>query len=419
MIKNGLSRVKQNKQFSNLVVYGLGQGFNLVTPLLVIPYIISVCGVENYGKAAFGMALTFFMIVFIDYGSDIIGVKDVATNRDNHEQLEKIFITTYASKLTILIGILILGTVLFLLLPYFRNEKLLFFLGLPILLGQFLNPTWFLQGMEHYKQITIINILSKGIYLIGVFIFVTAEGHYIYINFFWGIGMIVANGISVIQVLKKNSFTFQHFQKRHVSEQLKHNFSMFSSQIFVSAQLYAPLILIGFFGNPVMAGIYRVVDQIVVIFKTYLLLFFNFAFPRICYLLGLNEKDGIKFWTLYNGANFLFILVSMVGIYFFAEPIVHYFHPAGGTSVNKLLQFALLIPLMMAVSLPLKQLVLGYNHQKFYINATMLLVFLNVILIILVLPNFKIYGVLASLILLEMMTALLFFFKIKNKLYQQ
>jgi O-antigen/teichoic acid export membrane protein len=419
MIKNGIARIKLNKQFSNLVVYGIGQGFNLVTPLLVIPYIISVCGLENYGKAAFGMALTFFMIVFIDYGSDIIGVKEVATNREDPDQLEKIFITTYATKLTILIGVLFLGTVLFLLVPYFRAEQLLFFLGLPILIGQFLNPTWFLQGIENYKQITSINILSKSIYLIGVFIFVTSESDYIYINLFWGIGMIVANGISLIQVFKRYSFTLIHFNKRPVSDQLQHNFSMFSSQIFVSVQLYAPLILIGFFGNPVMAGIYRVIDQIVVIFKTYLLLFFNFAFPRICYLLGSNEKEGTRFWTMYNGANFLFILASMVGIYFFAEPIVHYFHPTGGAYLSKLLQFALLIPIMMAVSLPLKQLVLGYNHQKFYINSTMLLVVSNVIIIMFTIPYFEIYGVLASLILLETVTAILFFFKIKNRLYQR
>lgn len=78
MINKIIEKISSNKQFANLIIYGIGQGFNLVTPLLVVPFIISKCGVENYGKTSIGMAISFFLIVFIDYGSDIIGVKEAA-----------------------------------------------------------------------------------------------------------------------------------------------------------------------------------------------------------------------------------------------------------------------------------------------------------------------------------------------------
>lgn len=417
MLKKGITLLQQNKQFSNLVVYGIGQGFNLITPLLVIPYIISVCGLENYGKAAFGMALTFFLIVFIDYGSDIIGVKAVATNRENPQELQRIFTTTYSAKFFVLLVIFGIMGALFLTVPYFQKDRMLFFLGLPILAGQFLNPTWFLQGVENFKQITILNILSKVIYLVGIFAFIKHEGDFIYINLWWGIGMIVANGISFLQILKSHSFHFGNVGKIDVKEQLRHNFSMFFSQIFVSIQLYSPLILIGFLGNPTMAGIYRVVDQVIVIFKTYLLLFFNFAFPRVCYLLETNLKSGLRFWKIYNGANFIFILVSMGTVYLLANPIVAYFHPKEIAAIGGLLQVAVAIPLMMAISLPLKQLVLGFDYRQFYINATMILVLLNLVLIVLLLNVFGIYGVLVSLVFIEFLTVILFAFKIKNRLF--
>ena len=56
LVKNILG----HQQFQKLSVYGFGQAFNLVTPLLVIPYIVAVCGEENFGKTAVGMALSFF-----------------------------------------------------------------------------------------------------------------------------------------------------------------------------------------------------------------------------------------------------------------------------------------------------------------------------------------------------------------------
>lgn len=415
MLNAAITRLKSNQQFANLVIYGIGQGFNLITPLLVIPYIISVCGLENYGKSAFGMALTFFLIVFIDYGSDIIGVKAVATNRADRSALERIFATTYSAKFCVLVLILAIMSVLFWFVPYFSHDKFLFFLGLPILVGQFLNPTWFLQGVENFKQITVLNILSKVIYLVGIFCFVKSETDYIFINLWWGIGMIVANGISVLQILRTYQFALHGVSRADISGQLRNNFSMFFSQIFVSIQLYSPLILIGFFGNPTMAGIYRVVDQVIVIFKTYLLLFFNFAFPRVCYLIDTDWKSAFRFWKIYNGANFVFVLVSMIGIYLLSEQIVAYFHPEGTLTISHLLEFAVLIPLAMAVSIPLKQLVLGLNFHKFYINATMVLVIGNLLLIVLLLPVYGILGVLASVVMVEALTSVLYFVKIKNR----
>ena len=59
------NKILFHQQFQKLSVYGFGQLFNLVTPLLVVPYIVSVCGEENFGKTAVGMAIAFFLIVFI------------------------------------------------------------------------------------------------------------------------------------------------------------------------------------------------------------------------------------------------------------------------------------------------------------------------------------------------------------------
>ena len=140
------NKILFHQQFQKLSVYGFGQLFNLVTPLLVVPYIVSVCGEENFGKTAVGMAIAFFLIVFIDFGSDIIGVREVAVNRDNPEVLNKIFTTTYVVKGIILLLVLTVAGIIFHSFPYFKSEKIMFTLGLSVLIGQFLNPTWFLRN---------------------------------------------------------------------------------------------------------------------------------------------------------------------------------------------------------------------------------------------------------------------------------
>lgn len=400
----------------NLFIYGLGQGFNLITPLLVVPYIVSICGVENYGKASIGMAIYFFLMVFIDYGSDIIGVKEVAVNRENPSELEKTFITTFAAKLILLMGILIVMSVLFYFVPFFSSEKELFFLGLPILVGQFINPTWFLQGIENFKWITILTIISKLIYLFGIFFFIHQKSDYIFINLWWGIGTILANGFAFGYVLKTHGFSFQNIKKQQVIQLINDNFSMFFSQIFVSLQMYSPIMLIGFFGNNLMAGQYKIVEQIIVVFKTYIYLFFNFVYPRVCYLLEKNTKEALKFWKTYNGLNFIFIATCMTIIYGFSEMAVSYFSKNDIEAISSLLRVGIFIPLALSISIPLKQLILGYSLQKEYVRITMIMVVVNLAAMIILLPHYKIYGVLVTLIVTEITTIGIYYWRLRGKI---
>lgn len=407
----------QNKQFLNLSVYGFGQLFNLVTPLLVVPYIVGICGEENFGKSAVGMALCFFLMVFIDYGSDLVGIREVSINRDNKEILQNLFSTTMAAKLVLLIAVMILMVIAIYSIPFFAVEKKLFLLQLTVLVGQFLNPTWFLQGVENVKWITISNIISKVIYLGCIFLIIQSEQDYVYINLFWGLGMMLSNGSFLYLIIKKYNFTFKHIQGNDILRFLKKDFNIFTSQIFFSSQMFLPVILISYFGSNLMAGQYKIVEQVILIFKTYILLFFNFVFPKVCFLLDKNKQNGMNNWKLFNGLNFIFITLSMVVIYFFSYDIVAYFNPTNRYVLSNLLQIAVLYPIVFAVSTPLKQLVLAWNYRKFYVNLTSIIVVLNLLSIIFLLPIFKIYGVFYSLIISEVIIILFYLLCIRKEIF--
>ena len=406
-----------HQQFQKLNIYGFGQLFNLVTPLLVVPYIVSICGEENFGKTAVGMAICFFLIVFIDFGSDIIGVREVAVNRENPKELNKIFTTTYAVKAIILVFVLLITALLISTIPFFKTEKTMFFLGLSVLVGQFINPTWFLQGIENVKWITLLNIISKSIYLIAIYTTINQESDYVFVNLWWGIGMILANFLVFILILKKYKFSFSQISITEVRKHIRNDFSMFSSQIFVSLQLYAPVVLISIFGSNLMAGQYRIVEQIIVIFKTYIFLFFNYVFPKVCYLLEVDPKKGIKNWRIYNGVNFVFVILGMVVFFTFSYEIISYFNPTNRYVLSRLLEVAVFIPILLAISIPLKQLVLGYNYKKFYVRLTSIMVVFNLFAIVLLLPYYQVYGVFYSLILTDFIIIIFYLYKLKNKLY--
>lgn len=414
MLERGIQFLNKRPQFKNLSIYGIGQVFNLVTPLLIAPYLISVCGIEGFGKIGTGFALAFFLIVFVDYGSDIIGVREVSINRSNSDSLKNIFVSTYLTKFLMLFSVLVIMTILIKIIPYFRNEQTLYFLSLSILVGQFLNPIWFLQGQENYKWVTYLNIISKLFYVVFIFVLVKDTNDYIFANLCFGAGMILAGIIGFIKVIFDLKLKTKDFLRVSVTQNFKKGFSIFSSQLFVSLQIYLPVIIISYVGGNVLAGYYRIVEQIIVMFKTYIFLFFNFLFPRVSLLLNENKKEAFRFWKNYNLMNLALVTVMMIVVFVLAQYIVLYFSEEGVAEITGYLRVAVFIPILLVIQTSLKQIILGSEKNVIYTRITIFWVLIQLAMIFALTSIYGILGVILIMIFIEIMTILCFGMVISN-----
>jgi membrane protein implicated in regulation of membrane protease activity len=71
-----------------------------------------------------------------------------------------------------------------------------------------------LQGVENFKWITILTIVSKLIYLFGIFFFINAVRDYVFVNLWWGIGTVAANGFALVYVYRKYRFSFRRTKSK-------------------------------------------------------------------------------------------------------------------------------------------------------------------------------------------------------------
>ena len=412
-----IHKIKNSKQFQNFSIYGIGQLFNLLTPLLVAPYVIIICGEEGFGKAGIGLSFVFILTVLVDFASGINGVKDVSVYREELKKVQKIANTLFSIKLFALLFILLLASGFIVFVPFLNQEKELYFLSLVFLVSQAFNPTWFLQGIEKFKIISFVSSTGKRMYIVLVLLLVTKKEDYIFVNFYFGISALFVHLIGMGWLIRNKFLVLKKPAKADVLSIFSRDYKLTLSQLLLSLQQYSPILIVGFFGNSSLAGQYKIIDQIIVIFKTYLLLFFNYVYPRICYLLEKSKKEALHFWKLYNGVNFIFITFSMIGIAFFSLKVVAYFNPQEVEVIADLLKIAVFIPILQAISIPLKQLVLGTNKQKVYVRTTMVITSVSLVMIVLITPFYKVFGVLLALIITEIVTMLIYYATIKNNLF--
>ncbi len=400
-----LKRIFFNKTIRNFSVYGFGQAVNIVSPLLITPYLVTICGIEKLGVIAIGQSLAYILIVIVDYSSYIIGVKDVSINRNKELELQKIFVTIYSSKLFLLFFVLFFVGLIIFLIPYFNKEKLAFIFSTTIIIGQFLNPTWFFQGTENFKWITIINVLSKLIYVLGILLFIKNESDFVYANLWLGLGLIFSNVLGLLLIIRKFKFKFAAISLPDIKNYIVSDFSFCVSQLFLATRNYSSILVIGFVGGDYLAGQFKIIEQVVNLFRTYLQMFFKFSLSYIFFEMDKSFKIGFISWKKFNISNFI-ILLFLVSIVFIFSKEVLLFFKVNINELNELnlyLHIALIIPLLIGITLPLEQLLFSLEKKKLYIKITIFITLLNIIVLSITMNYFKLYGVFVTLIGTELL----------------
>jgi PST family polysaccharide transporter len=163
----------------NLFSLTILNAVNAVMPIVVVPFLLGVIGLENYGKIVVALSFTFFFQSIIDYGFRITGTRDVAKNVENSNRLNEIYSEIMTVKILMLITscIVIIGVAY--LYPHFRQNITIFYLCCVYLLGYSLFPDWFFLGMQKMKYVAIINFVVKLFFTILIFAFIESEADFL------------------------------------------------------------------------------------------------------------------------------------------------------------------------------------------------------------------------------------------------
>ena len=198
---------KQNRELCTLIAnfsyLSLLQMASYAFPFITMPYLARVIGVEGFGKIAFASALMLWFITIADWGFNYTATRDVAKNRDNKEKISEIFSNVFWARILLMFLSFILLSFCILLVPKFRENMAVIFLSFLMIPGHIMFPDWFFQAMERMKYITILNVLSKTLFTIAVFLFIKEKSDYILQPLFTSLGFMLSGVIAMYYILGK------------------------------------------------------------------------------------------------------------------------------------------------------------------------------------------------------------------------
>lgn len=138
------------------------QAANYVIPILLIPYVSRILGVDSFGKVTYMQTIAQYATFFINFGFEYTSTRAIAVNRDNPEKLRSIFWgTIYAKMLLTVVSLLVF-------LPYSfshsqsTEEMVMYMAAWFINVGWWLYPSWYFQGMEKLSIMSVANFMIKA-----------------------------------------------------------------------------------------------------------------------------------------------------------------------------------------------------------------------------------------------------------------
>jgi PST family polysaccharide transporter len=145
---------------------------NYILPLITVPYLVRVLGPAKFGLVAFAQALIQYFITFTDYGFQLTATRAISVARDDAGKVSRIFSAVTLTKAVFMLASFAAVSAIVFSVPKFRQDALLYIFAFGMVIGDVLFPVWLFQGLERMKFIAALNLLSRALFVMAIFIFV-------------------------------------------------------------------------------------------------------------------------------------------------------------------------------------------------------------------------------------------------------
>ena len=251
----------KNKVLQNSIYLYILQIFSTVIPLITLPYITRVLGIEKYGVFSKMLNYITYLQVFVEYGFTLTGASKISLAQ-NQEEINKVFSNIIVCKIiNCLISLIIIFCLGFTLFYNSGQWKCLFILAL-LCLSEVFIQTWMLQGLQDMKFIMIINVLARCFSTVLIFIFVKTTNDLLLYSFLFVATNIIVAVFGLLLVTKKFQVRFVKTNIKEIVLEFRDGWYLFTTSFASKICSNIAITVLGIFTTDIIIGGYSAVLKI-------------------------------------------------------------------------------------------------------------------------------------------------------------
>ena len=350
----------------NAIYMLAGQVVHVGLPLLAIPFLARTIGVDGLGVLAFVMSIGQLGVIFVEYGFNLSGPRDVATIGSSRHKVSEIFWSILFCKLTLftilVLLICFLGLVFSSVRLNFQNISVVSLL----VLANIIYPQWLFQGLQRMGYVSILQIVGKLAAFLGLLLFVRNEGDVLVAILFQSLSPLIGAVRCLPLVFAEVDVAGLKGVSMHkIRRQFSNGRDIFVSTAAISAYTTANTFILGIVASPAVVANYHIAEKIVRGLQAIYGPISNAVYPHVA---GLVKVDPAGAVTYLKRIAFLLLSVSMFfagAVYFAADWIMLNVFGRGYDDAGEILKlFIFVFPVSVAANILCIQTLTAFGYER-------------------------------------------------------
>jgi len=286
------------------------QGISYILPIIVLPYLIRVIGIDKFGLIAFAQSLVQYFMILTDYGFSLSATRSMALIGEHKKKVSAMFSSVMTVKFIFAALSLVILCLLIYLVPRFKESWPVYLLSFGTVIGSTLFPVWFFQGKEKMSYIAAVNVVSGIAYALCIFIFIHSPEDYLLVPLLGSFFSIVSGILGLRIAFKKFKLEFIAQKYTDIKRELKTGWDIFVSILSVNAYTASRVFAVGLLTNNTITGYYSLAERIANVIQTFPMDSFTRAvYPRISNVFARNKQRAVAImYRIQDGITLGFVV---------------------------------------------------------------------------------------------------------------
>jgi len=374
--------------FKNVFWLTIAEGIDRLLKLFLIIYIARILGATEYGKFTFALAFISLSTILSDFGLSPIITREFSGEK------EKEFSSLLSLKIFLSLGTLILIIISsFFITPDPLIRKVIWILAIYVLINSFPEIVYaFLRARQRMEYESLAKISQALV--------VTGAGFFVVLNFpsieNLSYSYLFTSTIALIFILIFFHLRIQplnlSFNKTIWQKFFRLSWPLGLTAIFEGILVNIDSTMMGYFGQITQTGWYNAAYKIVNVSLIPIFLISQSFFPALSIAFKESKEKFQKIWNYQMETMILLALPLVVGGIVLAPKIIDFIYNSSYTPSILAFQILIIMAGVIFLGTPFDSALIISNQQKKLFWATVVATVINIILNLILIPKFSLYG---------------------------
>lgn len=343
-----------------------------------------------------------YFIIITNYGFDLTATRAISINKQNKEAVAKIYSSVFIIKFILLLICFFIMLLVVLSFQKFRVDFVVYIVAFLMVIGNVLFPVWFFQGIENMKYITFINIISRSLIALSIFVFVKDHNDYLLALFINTFSYLLPGIIGFVIVRYKYHMVMRIPKKQDLIDLLKEGWHIFVSSFLGNIIASSSIFILGLTSSKEIVGIYSAIEKIIRAVIGFFMPITQALFPYVSSKFAESYSVGLNVVKKAGKYILLMALTVLIIVLLFSKEILGIIYPNDIVEYNNILK---LLGFWFFVSI--LNNIIGYQYlvasgqEKTYSKAFVIAAVVTIALYVLLSGPFSAYGIVSAMLIGE------------------